>query len=163
MARVLVKAIVAPFTAAQYIASEPLVPASLLYVLTLAPGQHRQRLLGLLRDGIGISGGQIATIVRSLQLCLTIGLARKLNKALNRLAQNNWRLTRPGVQWDFGPGRKTELVVITGGCSGFGYEMVKGFAKVARVVVLDISPIPAELEKRESVQHCPVLSSWHNV
>ncbi len=86
------------------------------------------------------------TVVRILKGLLAIGITRKLNQALERLALNHWHWRRPGAPWDFGPWKQTELVVITGGCGGFGFEMVRAFAKVARVVLLDVSPVPSELE-----------------
>jgi all-trans-retinol dehydrogenase (NAD+) len=91
----------------------------------------------------------IASAARILKYLFIFGVGSTVNQALNRLALRYWHLRRPGAPWRFGDVRKSELVVITGGCSGFGYEMVKGFAGKARVIVLDISDLPAELAKRQ--------------
>lgn len=141
-------AISLPINAVRYTAAEPAVAGSLLFALTRAPLEYRQRLLQLLRDRGGLSATHIERLVRTLKFLLAIGIVRRVNQALNRLALNNWSLTRLGAPFDWDGARKTELVVVTGGCSGFGYEMVKGFSKHARVVILDISPVPAELERR---------------
>jgi len=93
---------------------------------------------------------RLARLVSVLKVLFALGVVGRLNKLLNSLALNYWypfNIGRPRSQWVW-DGR-TELVVITGGCSGFGYEMVKGFAGKARVVVLDISDLPTELAARE--------------
>jgi all-trans-retinol dehydrogenase (NAD+) len=146
--RIIGGAIKFPIDVLKYTASEPVVAGSLLFALTRAPIEYRQRLLKLLNDS-GLSAGHIERLVKTLKYLLIIGVARRVNQALNRLALNNWSLTKLGAPFEFDGSRKTELVVVTGGCSGFGYEMVKGFSKYARVVILDISPVPAELENRE--------------
>lgn len=63
---------------------------------------------------------------------------------LNRWAWNNWTVGRAGAPFRFG-GSREEVVLITGGSSGFGFEMVKGFQRVARVVVVDVVEMPREL------------------
>ncbi|OAP65389.1 hypothetical protein AYL99_01361 [Fonsecaea erecta] len=149
--RVAVGALTLPFSLVHRASTQPLLTGSLLFALTRAPLQYRARLLKLLGDA-GLSIDRILLLIKSLKYLLAIGLVRKLNQALNRLALNNWHVfTKPGApfQWD----QRTELVVVTGGCSGFGYEMVKSFSKHARVVVLDISPFPEELRKLPGVDY----------
>jgi hypothetical protein len=119
---------------------------TLLYVLTKGPIVYRQRLLRLLQDR-GLSIQRIALLIKSLKYLLAIGVARRVNQSLNRLALNNWHFGKAGSPYRFGDVNKTELVVVTGGSSGFGYEMVKGFSKHARVIILDISSVPPELER----------------
>jgi len=75
---------------------------------------------------------------------------KRVSQGLNSLSWNNWTLGRSGAAFKFGPA-KEELVIITGGSSGFGYEMVKGFSKVARVVALDIQDFPPELARLSDV------------
>lgn len=147
-AKVIGGAIRLPINAVKYTAAEPAVAGSLLFALTRAPVEYRQRLLNLLHSS-GLSAGHIERLVRTLRYLLIIGVVRRVNQALNKLALNNWSLRKIGAPFDFDGSRKTELVVVTGGCSGFGYEMVKGFSKYARVVIIDVSPVPAELEKRK--------------
>lgn len=151
-----------PINVVRYAAAEPLLSGSLLFALTRAPERYRQQLLRLLQDR-GLSNERIALLIKSLKYLLAIGVVRRSNQALNRLALNHWGLLKPGAPFEFGP-RKTELVLITGGCSGFGYEMVKGFSKVARVVIFDVIPPPAEFEKCEYFEsHHLLLSSITNM
>jgi hypothetical protein len=93
-------------------------------------------------------GSRLATFITILKVLTGVGVLRRANQALNTLAWNNWAFGRTGAPFTFGPG-KEELIVITGGSSGFGYAMVLGFAKVARVVVLDVQAFPPELARRK--------------
>ncbi|KIY03121.1 uncharacterized protein Z520_01588 [Fonsecaea multimorphosa CBS 102226] len=152
--RVAVGALTLPFSLIHRASTEPLLTGTLLFALTRAPLKYRARLLKLLGDA-GLSAERIVLLIKSLKYLLAIGLVRRLNQALTRLALNNWHVfTKPGApfQWD----QRTELVVVTGGCSGFGYEMVKGFSKHARVVILDISPVPEELKQLPGVDYYQV-------
>ena len=142
-------AVTLPINLLHHAASEPLITGSILLALTRAPAQYRSRILKLFSDA-GLSNERIPLVIKSLKFLLAIGVVRKLNQALNKLALNHYHLGKPGAPFKFGDAKKSELVVVTGGCSGFGYEMVKGFSKHARVIILDISPVPPELEKRES-------------
>jgi len=139
-----------PIRAVTYTAAEPALAGSLLFVLTRAPIEYRQKLLNLLYSS-GLSAVHIERLTRTLKYLLVIGVLRRVNQTLTRLALNNWSLTKRGAPFDWDGSRKTELVIVTGGCSGFGYELVKGFSKHARVVILDISPVPAELEECKCV------------
>jgi hypothetical protein len=128
---------------------EPLLTGALLYVLTRGPDHIRERLLGPFRGNVlaGEKGAaRLATFITFLKYLTGFNVAKKINSALNALAWNNWSFGRSGAPFQFGPSKK-ELVIITGGSSGFGYEMVKGFSKIARVVALDISDFPPELER----------------
>jgi all-trans-retinol dehydrogenase (NAD+) len=127
--------------------NEPLVTGTLLYLLTRGPFPIREQILRPFRKNLLAKNGpaRLAALIKILKVLTSVGVLRRINGALNSLAWNNWRMFgRPGVSFAFGPG-KDELVIITGGSSGFGYEMVKGFSKYARVVVLDIAAFPPEL------------------
>lgn len=130
--------------------SEPLVTGPLLYILTRGPPNIRSALLRPLQSPLLSKNAttRLAALITALKILTTLGVLRRANQALNRLAWNNWHFGRPGAQFKFGPG-KEEMVVITGGSSGFGYEMVKGFNRYARVVVLDVASFPEELARRE--------------
>jgi all-trans-retinol dehydrogenase (NAD+) len=135
---------------------EPLLTGALLYVLTRGPLHIRERLLRPFRTTILAKNGavKIASFITLLKILTGINVVRRVNGALNSLAWNKWRLIgRSGAPFRFGPG-KEELVIITGGSSGFGYEMVKGFSKHARVVVLDISAFPQELARSKYRLQC---------
>ncbi|OAL51167.1 NAD(P)-binding protein [Pyrenochaeta sp. DS3sAY3a] len=133
-------------------ANEPILTGTLLYLLTRGPLHIRERLLRPFQTNVLSTNGaaRLAILITVLKVLTGVGVVKRVNQALNRLAWNNWTLGRPGAAFKFGP-RKEELIIITGGSSGFGYEMVKGFSKVARVVVLDIQAFPPELAKLPDV------------
>ena len=143
-------AVTLPITLLKYSAGNPVLTGSLLWLLTRAPADLQARALGPLRAR-GLTNNHISRVVRLLKYLLVIGAASTLNEYLNKLALNYWHLRRPGAPWKFGDATKSELVVVTGGCSGFGYEMVKSFATKARVIVIDISDLPAEFERSKRV------------
>lgn len=138
-----------PIETVRYTAKEPILTGALLYLLTRGPLHIRERMLRPFQTNLlGTNGAsRLAKFITVLKVLTAVGVAKRVSNALNRLALNNWTLGRPGAHFKFGPG-KEEIVVITGGSSGFGYEMVKGFSNKARVVVLDILPFPKELERR---------------
>jgi all-trans-retinol dehydrogenase (NAD+) len=140
-----------PFQILRAVANEPLVTGPLLYMLTRGPTHIRERLLRPFRRNLLAKNGEsrLSTTIAVLKVYFMIGVIHRINKALNRLALNGWALRRQGEPFVFGPS-KQELVVITGGSSGFGYEMVKAFSKVARVIAFDVSDLPPDLESRKS-------------
>jgi all-trans-retinol dehydrogenase (NAD+) len=131
-------------------ASEPLLTGALLYILTRGPEHIRARLLAPFQGNVLAKNGvqRLATFITVLKVLTGLNVLRRISQGLNSLAWNNWSLRRSGAAFKFGPA-KEELVIITGGSSGFGYEMVKGFSKVARVVVLDVQEFPPELARRK--------------
>lgn len=139
-----------PFQMLNAVTNEPLITGPLLYVLTRGPVHIRERLLQPFRKNLLAKNGasRIGTTIAILKVYFIVGVFRRINQALNRIALNGWALRRQGEPFVFGP-TKQELVVITGGSSGFGYEMVKAFSKVARVIVFDVNDLPPELETRE--------------
>lgn len=147
------KLINVPISTIRYLAREPLLTGPLLYLLTRAPADIRERFLGPLRPYLlsKNADARLATAVRVLKALFVLGIGGRLSQLLDRLAANYWYLRRPGAPWRFGDAQKSELVLVTGGCSGFGFEMVKGFAGKARVICLDISDFPEELARRKSL------------
>ncbi|RVX74889.1 hypothetical protein B0A52_01166 [Exophiala mesophila] len=85
--------------------------------------------------------------VKALKALFGLGLILYLNRFFNRLALNYGHLKKQGTPWDFQTEGK-ETIIITGGCSGFGKEMVKQFATQtkAKILVLDIQELPEELK-----------------
>jgi all-trans-retinol dehydrogenase (NAD+) len=129
--------------------NEPIFTGALLYVLTRGPLSMRERLLHPFQHNLLANNGaaRLASLILVLKVLTGTGVVKRINEALNTLAWNKWHLFgTPGTEFKFGP-QKEELVIITGGSSGFGYEMVKGFSSHARVVALDISSFPPELAK----------------
>jgi all-trans-retinol dehydrogenase (NAD+) len=135
-------------TVVKQAASEPLLTGALLSILTRGPERIRARLLAPFQSNLLAKNSvqRLATFITVLKVLTGLNALRRISQGLNSLAWKNWKLTRSGAAFRFGPA-KEELVIITGGCSGFGYEMVKGFSKVARIVVLDIQDFPPELAK----------------
>ncbi|KAK5454209.1 hypothetical protein LTS15_006209 [Exophiala xenobiotica] len=85
--------------------------------------------------------------LKTLKWLFGIGLVIHVNRALNRLALNYWHLKKQGPAWDFQTEGK-ETIIITGGCSGFGREMVKMFAAQTKsnIVVLDVQELPDDMK-----------------
>ncbi|KAL6246145.1 hypothetical protein RBB50_007298 [Rhinocladiella similis] len=99
--------------------------------------------------------------LKTLKVLFSIGVIIHLNRFLNRLALNYWHLKKQGSPWSFDT-EGAETIVITGGCSGFGKEMVKMFSSQTKsnIVVLDIQELPDELERLARVTHYKIdLSS----
>ncbi|KAF2092107.1 NAD(P)-binding protein, partial [Saccharata proteae CBS 121410] len=77
-----------------------------------------------------------------------------LNGALNGFARRQWCWREQGEKWDFsGPRAGGEVVVVTGGCGGFGRGIVKGLMGRCRVVVLDVQELPEEFEGRAGLYY----------
>ncbi|KAF3387464.1 Short-chain dehydrogenase/reductase [Penicillium rolfsii] len=70
---------------------------------------------------------------KALGALLTLGLISKLNKSVSQWTLNNW--TR-SPRWN--PAR--ELILLTGGCSGIGKQVMEDLSKTGvRVIILDIT------------------------
>lgn len=130
--------------------NEPFITGPLLYILTRGPVHIRERIFEPFRNNLLAKNGasRIGKTIAILKIYFVIGVLRRLNQVLNRIALNGWALRRQGEPFLFGP-TKQELVLITGGSSGFGYEMVKAFSKVAKVIVFDVNEPPQALTMRE--------------
>ncbi|KIY02808.1 uncharacterized protein Z520_01273 [Fonsecaea multimorphosa CBS 102226] len=85
--------------------------------------------------------------LKTLKYLFAIGLVVQVNRILNRLALNYWHVRKQGEAWDFA-GEGKETILVTGGCSGFGREMVKMFAAGTRanIVVLDVQELPDDIK-----------------
>jgi len=70
---------------------------------------------------------------------LALSIARSINKALNKWATNNWRITaHPNWVWE------KEIAVITGGAGDIGLAVVTGLlARGVRVAILDVRDLPS--------------------
>ncbi|KAI1609274.1 short chain dehydrogenase/reductase [Exophiala viscosa] len=103
--------------------------------------------------------------LKTLKVLFGIGLALYVNRWLNRLALNYWHLTKQGEPWDF-DGEGKEVIVITGGCSGFGKEMVKMLAAKtrAKIVVLDIQDLPEDMKSIPRLSYHKInLSNYDSI
>lgn len=71
-------------------------------------------------------------LTKALLAVLVLSILRSANRTLSSLVVNNWQRQRP---WD----NKRELVLLTGGCSGIGKQIMLDLAqKGVRVVILDV-------------------------
>jgi all-trans-retinol dehydrogenase (NAD+) len=144
-------AILLPFKLTSYVALEPIATGLLLFTLTKAPREVRDVALRALQRA-GITASNLNNITTPLKYLLAAGILRRLHHALNRFAENYYHLRPQGELWKFGDEKLSELIMITGGCSGFGALMTKGFVGKARVVIIDVQDQPDDL-KRE--RDCP--------
>lgn len=90
---------------------------------------------------------RLSKLVGALKILFTLGTVGTVSAALDKLALEYWHVRgKPSNGkwvWD---GRQ-EVIILTGGCSGFGYEMTKLLAGKAQIVILDVAPLPKELEE----------------
>ncbi|KAF2633503.1 NAD(P)-binding protein [Macroventuria anomochaeta] len=124
-----------------HLALNPVITASLLYILTKGPVNLRARLtnrIAALRDPI-----RHAQIIKALKWLLTLGLLKNVNKMLNDLALNSYRLRPESARWKW----DKEVAVVTGGCSGIGSLIVKRLiTKGVTVAILDVQSLPPALQ-----------------
>lgn len=125
--------------------TSPYFTGPLLWVLCGAPSSIQLpvfRLLGRLGPFVFAPRAVFAV-----KLLFGIGILRKVNNWLNRVATNGWRVRDDKARWDW----SKEIAVVTGGCSGIGEVVVKGLvAREVRVVILDVQPLPERLENSEA-------------
>lgn len=126
---------------------EPLVTGPLLFVLLRGPDHLRNRLVSTLNTTPGLRKIEVSRFITILKVLLAYGVVKYTNAFLNSLALNRWRLRKDGAPWDF----PNEVVLMTGGSSGFGKLMTEKLApKVKKVVVLDVQDQPKEFEDSSS-------------
>lgn len=129
-------------------AFEPFLVGPIILALTRGPPKLQQWLQrnipSLYRDP-----RRLQRILTTLKWLFALGAVAKVNKRLNAFAKNHWCWQKQGVRWNFST--PTEVAVVTGGCSGFGYLIVKGLAGKMKVVVLDVSDMPEDLKSLAGV------------
>lgn len=80
---------------------------------------------------------------KALAVLLALSVLRTVNKSLSHWSHNNWRCSE---RWN----ASRELILVTGGCSGIGKQVMEDLARSGvRVVILDINepnfPLPANV------------------
>lgn len=131
------------------------IPVALLSALLYAPAELIEQYMGA-----DFARNTFPRLVQPvLKALVGLGVARALNRALNSLATNNWRISSspPTGSWDW----PKEIAVVTGGCSGIGLALVEGLAaRGVRVAVLDVSDPPPAIRSNLKVTYfkCDVTS-----
>ncbi|KAI1842443.1 hypothetical protein JX265_010398 [Neoarthrinium moseri] len=139
----------------------PLLSGPLLLAVTYAPNAVRDILLYLDNRLHGLHSADstlsLSTVTTALRVLFGLGLIRQLNRTLNTMAANSWRLTAT-KGWDW----PNEIAVVTGGCSGIGKSIVEKLVGLGvRVAVLDIQSLPKPMENNPRIRFfkCDVTSS----
>jgi len=126
---------------------EPVVTAPLLLILLKGPENVREKLIDILKSTPGLRNVELSTVISVLKGLLAYGVISHTNSFFNSFALNRFRLTKDGTPWNW----PNEVVLITGGSSGFGKLMTEKLAsKVKKVVVLDVQSPPKEFENSTS-------------
>ncbi|KAI1359096.1 hypothetical protein F5Y08DRAFT_91847 [Xylaria arbuscula] len=136
----------------------PLVSGPILLAVAQAPDVV-QDLVSKLANGLQwlLPNLNLSTIVTALRILFAVSVVRRLNRALNTIAANSWRLM-PSKDWDW----PNEIAVVTGGSSGIGKLVVeKLVAQGLRVAVLDIQDIPKSMDSNTRIRffRCDVTSA----
>ncbi|KAI1112117.1 NAD(P)-binding protein [Nemania sp. NC0429] len=136
----------------------PLLSGPLLFALTYAPDAVQRVFLNLERRVPGLRApSNFNSSNAVLRVVFTLGILRILNRALNTIAANSWRLSI-GKGWDW----PNETAVVTGGSSGIGKLVVERLAALQlHVAVLDIQDMPKSMEDNSHIHFfkCDVTSS----
>ncbi|KAF1816153.1 estradiol 17-beta-dehydrogenase [Eremomyces bilateralis CBS 781.70] len=136
------------------LAFEPAITGSTLAAMRFLPENVQRQFLEL--DFIP-SWIQDDKVKLGLWILLALGFGKRLNRALNTLATNNWRISaQEGWKWD------EEIAVVTGGSNGIGKQIVLGLVKRGvRVAILDVQELPEDLKENPSVSYfkCDVTSA----
>ncbi|KAJ5131653.1 hypothetical protein N7448_005811 [Penicillium atrosanguineum] len=90
---------------------------------------------------------------KALAVLLALGVLRSLNSSLSQWTLNNWTSNQ---RWQ--PAR--EIILLTGGCSGIGKQVMEDLAKTGvRVVILDINEPNFKLPANVSFYRADITSS----
>lgn len=129
----------------------PYFSGPLLAALVYAPDHLKQEVLQHLPANFNVD---LAKTV--LQVLLGLGALRAVNSGLSSMAANSWRVTA-AKGWDW----PREIAVVTGGCSGIGYCIVKRLvARKVKVAILDVQSPPKDFASNPLIRFykCDVTS-----
>lgn len=129
----------------------PIIAGSLLFILARGPASLQESILRVFS-----TPSSQRRLITSLKCLVALGLTSQANALLSAWARNNWQIAEqtPWI-WD------KEVAVVTGGSNGMGALVVKGLAaKGVKVAVLDIQPLPKDLENLPHVSFfkCDITS-----
>ena len=130
----------------------PVIAGSLLLILTRGPSALQAAIFRVFNTPQSQQG-----LIISLKCVLALGLTNQANALLTTWARNNWQLKTGQVPWKW----TEEVAVVTGGSNGMGALVVKGLAaKGLKVAVLDIQPLPEDLQSLPHVAffRCDITS-----
>ncbi|KAH0596037.1 hypothetical protein MHUMG1_05896 [Metarhizium humberi] len=129
----------------------PYFSGPLLAALLYAPDHLKHQVLQHLPPNFNID---VAKNV--LQVLLGLGVLKTINQGLSSMAANSWRVTA-AKGWDW----PSEIAVVTGGCSGIGYCIVKRLvARRVKVAILDVQDPPKDFAADPLVRYykCDITS-----
>ena len=95
-------------------------------------------------------------INKVLLIWTSLSILRSINRILNVMAHNSWRLS-PASNWSW----TNEIAVVTGGSSGIGLSIVQRLTAMGiQIAVLDIQDLPKELQTNDRVKfyRCDVIT-----
>ncbi|KAF5566820.1 retinal short-chain dehydrogenase reductase [Fusarium phyllophilum] len=137
----------------------PLLSGSLLAAATFAPDAVSNALASMaakLPDHASHTL-ELTIVKKVLYVWLSLGIVRTINRFLNTMAHNSWRMTAaPGWDW------KNEIAVVTGGSSGIGLSIVEKLSAMGiRVAVFDVQDLPKQLQTNSRVHfyRCDVTTT----
>lgn len=150
---------VGPFLAR--IVLSPILTGPLLLAATYAPEETKYILTTMatkIPDKImTATPTDLSTTKTVLRVVVALGIVRLINKILNTMASNSWRITK-STGWDW----PKEIAVVTGGSSGIGAATVDRLVGMGmRVAVLDVQDMPKAMQTNNRVRfyHCDVTSA----
>lgn len=98
---------------------------------------------------------RVPLIQKALAVVIALGALRSINKTLSQWTLNNWTRSE---RWQ--PAR--ELILLTGGCSGIGKQVMEDLARTGvRVVILDINEPTFPLPANVTFYQADITSSAH--
>ena len=156
-----------PLRLLQSLAFSPLFTGPLLLILLRGPPDLRQRLLSPFQSNQNPLARRVSlpTIIKTVKWLFSLGLLATLNRALTTFTLNHGRVRHQGKGWNFENGGKGkgEVILVTGGCMGFGLNMIKMFnerAPEAKLIIIDVVELPEELKSGTYLPLSDRLSKW---
>ena len=138
------------FRPVHHVLLQPLVPAILLVASYRYPKDFESVLSTVIKGAV-----RLETVSLLLKGLLAFGAVYRINTYLSRRVLNNWVTDST---WDW----KREIVLVTGGCSGIGKEIVQQFGeRNIRTVVIDINPPKSALPPSATFFKMDVTSTQH--